>query len=89
MDCPRVSATRPSPSGSRECSRARTHAATWGYDGPLGTEGRTFHYTFRFYALDQPLDVSPGLEKKELERAMADHVLEEAELDALYERSRG
>lgn len=60
-----------------------------GYDGPLGTESRRFHYTFRLYALEQPLDASPGLDKDALERTMAGHVLEEAELETTYERPRG
>lgn len=60
-----------------------------GYDGPLGTETRRFRYVFHLYALDEPLDASPGLGKEELERAMSGHVLDEAELNATYERPRG
>jgi hypothetical protein len=59
-----------------------------GYDGPQGSVGRKYNYTFHLYALDEPLDVEEGLEKDELLEAMSDHVLEEAELTTTWERPR-
>ena len=59
----------------------------WGnasWDGPLPPTGR-HRYRFKLYALDRML----GLEhptKAELEAAMKDHVLEEAQLIGKYQR---
>ncbi|NIQ57927.1 MAG: YbhB/YbcL family Raf kinase inhibitor-like protein, partial [Gammaproteobacteria bacterium] len=55
--------------------QGRNSLGNVGYDGPLGTVGRTVHYRFRLYALDAPLDVPPGLDRDGLEDAMAGHVL--------------
>lgn len=57
-----------------------------GYDGPQGTLGRMFRYRVRLFALDTALEVAPGLDRKRLEKAMAGHVLEEAELHARHQR---
>jgi phosphatidylethanolamine-binding protein (PEBP) family uncharacterized protein len=59
-----------------------------GYDGPLGAEGRRYRYAFRLYALDARLDLAPKADAPALLKAMADHVLEEATLEATYERPR-
>jgi len=57
-----------------------------GYDGPRGTIGRKFRYRIRLLALDEPIDAEPGLDKERLEKIVRGHVLEEAELHAVYER---
>jgi Raf kinase inhibitor-like YbhB/YbcL family protein len=57
-----------------------------GYDGPQGTVGRIFRYRIRLLALDTLLDLEPGLDRQQLEKAMAGHVLGEAELHGRYER---
>jgi phosphatidylethanolamine-binding protein (PEBP) family uncharacterized protein len=57
-----------------------------GYDGPQGTIGRKFRYRIRLLALDDAVDAEPGLDKKGFEKIIKGHVLEEAELDASYER---
>jgi Raf kinase inhibitor-like YbhB/YbcL family protein len=57
-----------------------------GYDGPLGTLGRTIRYRFRLFALDRPLELSPGLEREAFLAAASDHVLEQADLIVTYER---
>jgi Raf kinase inhibitor-like YbhB/YbcL family protein len=59
-----------------------------GYDGPLGTVGRAIRYRFRLLALDRPLDVQPGLDKSALQKAIAGHVLDQADLIVSYERQR-
>ena len=44
------------------------------------------HYHFRLYALNCKLTVEAGIEKHALLRAMAGHILSEAELIGIYER---
>ena len=59
-----------------------------GYGGPMPPEGHgVHHYSFRLYALDHPIDASPGLTKKQLVELMEGHVLAEAELIGIYERA--
>jgi len=58
-----------------------------GYGGPMPPPGHgDHHYHFRLYALDAPLDLDPGAEKRALEQAMEGHVLGQAELTGLYSR---
>jgi Raf kinase inhibitor-like YbhB/YbcL family protein len=57
-----------------------------GYDGPLGILNRSIRYRFRLFALDAPLGLPPGEGKKAVEKAMANHVLEQADLVVTYER---
>ncbi len=51
-----------------------------GYGGPMPPPGKPHRYFFKLYALDQLLDLEPGLTKMEIEQAMATHVLGRAEL---------
>jgi Raf kinase inhibitor-like YbhB/YbcL family protein len=57
-----------------------------GYDGPLGTLGRSIRYRFRLLALDEALDLPPGLDKAGFFEAAASHVLDQEDLTATYER---
>jgi Raf kinase inhibitor-like YbhB/YbcL family protein len=58
-----------------------------GYGGPAPPPGHgTHHYHFRLYALDQPLGVQAGLDKKSLLAAMSGHILDEGDLVGIYER---
>ena len=57
-----------------------------GYDGPQGTIGRKFRYRIRLLALDDPIDVRPGLDRNKLEKVIKGHVLKAAQLHAVYER---
>ena len=58
-----------------------------GYRGPLPPRGHGLHhYHFKLYALDAPLNLSPGIDKAELLEAMTDHILTTAELVGTYER---
>jgi len=57
-----------------------------GYGGPCPPPGKAHHYYFRLYALDLLLDVKPGATKKEMEAAMAKHVLGQAQLMGTYRR---
>ena len=58
-----------------------------GYGGPMPPPGHgVHHYHFRLYAMDRPLDLPPGADKKAVLAAMKGHVLAEAELVGKYER---
>jgi Raf kinase inhibitor-like YbhB/YbcL family protein len=57
-----------------------------GYDGPLGTLNRTIRYRFRLFALDQPLDLPPGLDREAFFAAASSHILEQGDLIVTYER---
>jgi Raf kinase inhibitor-like YbhB/YbcL family protein len=66
--------------------RGRNSLGKVGYDGPLGTLNRTIRYRFRLFALDQPLELSPGVDREEFLAAAAGHVLEQSDLIATYVR---
>ncbi len=56
-----------------------------GYGGPCPPSG-THRYFFKLYALDQDLNFDDTPTKDALERAMAGHILDSAELIGLYQR---
>ncbi len=55
-----------------------------GYYGPCPPD-RQHRYFFKLYALDTKLDLPEGVTKKEVENAMAEHIIDQAELIGLYE----
>jgi hypothetical protein len=57
---------------------------TLGYGGPCPPSG-THRYFFKLYALDTTLSLSNGVSKAEVENAMKDHILDQAELIGLYQ----
>jgi len=57
------------------------------YGGPCPPSG-THRYFFKLYALDMTLNISASNGKAALEASMKGHILAEAELVGLYERSR-
>jgi len=57
-----------------------------GYDGPLGSVGKTVRYRFRLCALDRALDLPPGEDQAAVAKAMAGHVIDDAELTVTHER---
>jgi len=60
---------------------------TIGYRGPAPPPGHgTHHYHFKLYALDQPLNLPAGVDKKRLLKAMEGHIIAEGELVGTYER---
>jgi Raf kinase inhibitor-like YbhB/YbcL family protein len=66
-------------------------ANSWGnarWQGPCPPEG-THRYYFRLFALDCSLALPAGASRGDLEKAMAGHVLAEAELMGRYARAGG
>jgi Raf kinase inhibitor-like YbhB/YbcL family protein len=58
-----------------------------GYRGPAPPKGHGVHrYFFKLYALDLALDLTEGLDKARLLKAIAGHVVAEAELMGTYQR---
>jgi len=56
----------------------------WG--GPCPPFG-THRYFFKLYALDALLELDEKIKKKDLEKAMESHILEQSELIGLYKKS--
>lgn len=76
------------PSEPVEALQGTNDFGNVGYDGPLGTVNKSFRHRFQLFALDAPLDLPAGADRKSLERAMSGHILEAAELTARYERPK-
>ncbi|GIX49181.1 MAG: UPF0098 protein [Candidatus Tectimicrobiota bacterium] len=57
-----------------------------GYGGPCPPRGPAHRYFFKLYALDSALQLAPRATKKQVEAAMAGHVLAQAELMGRYQR---
>lgn len=56
-----------------------------GYGGPCPPSG-THRYFFKLYALDTTINLNQQADKKLLEKAMAGHILDKAEIIGLYKR---
>ncbi|MEA2181819.1 MAG: hypothetical protein QOF69_1004 [Solirubrobacteraceae bacterium] len=60
-----------------------------GYRGPAPPPGHgVHHYYFWVYALDEEIDLEPGLDRRALLERIEDHVIEQARLIGLYENER-
>jgi len=59
---------------------------TVGYGPACPPRGRKHRYIFRLYALEADLLVPPGAKRQQVVEIMNDHVLEEAQIKAMYER---
>ena len=57
-----------------------------GYRGPCPPPGSTHQYRFTLYALDVPLDLKPGVSKKQLLNAIKGHILAQGQLMGTYQR---
>jgi Raf kinase inhibitor-like YbhB/YbcL family protein len=57
-----------------------------GYGGPCPPEGPAHRYYFKLYALDTALDLDPGADKQDVEKAMTEHILAQGQLMARYGR---
>jgi len=71
------------PSGARQ---GVNDAGEVGYGGPCPPRGGPHRYFFRLYALDCALNLSPGVTRRELDEAMASHILAEATHMGTYQR---
>ncbi|MFP3947959.1 MAG: YbhB/YbcL family Raf kinase inhibitor-like protein [Gemmatimonadota bacterium] len=61
----------------------------WGlpvYRGPAPPVGNVHHYDFAVYALDEELDLPPGLDREELLEAIEGHVIGRGNMVPIYER---
>ena len=56
-----------------------------GWGGPCPPSG-THHYQFKLYAVDTVLDLSESATKKDIEKAMEEHLLDQTLLVGLYQR---
>lgn len=57
-----------------------------GYNGPAPPPGHgPHHYYFWVYALDAPLDLEQGLDRRQLLERIEDHVIEQARVIGIYE----
>jgi Raf kinase inhibitor-like YbhB/YbcL family protein len=60
---------------------------TLGFRGPAPPKGHGVHrYFFKLFALDAALGLPPGMDKADLLKAMAGHIVGEAELMGTYYR---
>jgi Raf kinase inhibitor-like YbhB/YbcL family protein len=57
-----------------------------GYGGPCPPPGKPHRYFFKIYALDSMINLPPGASKKQLENAMAGHILAKGEIVGIYKR---
>ncbi|WP_026195772.1 YbhB/YbcL family Raf kinase inhibitor-like protein [Verrucomicrobium sp. 3C] len=72
---------------SAEACEGRNHFGQVRYDGPAPPSG-VHHYFFRVFALDAPLSLPTGADRRELERAMEGHVLDHATLMGVFSAHR-
>ena len=69
-----------------EALQGKTDFGRVGYGGPCPPRGPVHHYRFTLYALDNPVDLSPGATKKQLLDAMKGHILTKGQLTGTYQR---
>ena len=74
------------PSGARQ---GRNDSGDIGYNGPCPPPGKPHRYYFRLYALDTMLNLPHGVSRAELDQAMADHIVAQATLMGMYQRTSG
>jgi len=73
------------PSGARQ---GINDSGDVGYGGPCPPPGKPHRYFFRLHALDSTLNLPPGVNRADLDRAIAGHVLAVGTLMGTYERRR-
>ena len=73
------------PEGGGEVVAGTNSAGEQGYVGPAPPSGHgTHHYYFWVYALDEELELEPGLDRQALMGRIEDHVIEQARLVGTY-----
>ena len=75
------------PVGACQGRNSWPSGQTIGYRGPLPPPGHGIHhYHFQIYALDTPIDLPAGADKKALLEKMQGHILAKGELVGTYQR---
>jgi Raf kinase inhibitor-like YbhB/YbcL family protein len=67
--------------------QGKNSAGKVGYMGPCPPPGKPHRYFFKLYALDTNLVLSERSVKRQVEKAMEDHILAKSELMGTYQRS--
>jgi Raf kinase inhibitor-like YbhB/YbcL family protein len=74
------------PEGGAGATAGVNSTGNQGYNGPAPPPGHgPHHYYFWVYALDQDLDLEPGLDRGTLLSRIEDHVIEQARVIGTYE----
>ena len=68
------------------CVQGKNDFGDIGYDGAYPPPGKVHRYVFTLYAMKIKLALPPGKTRKDVLKAMEGHILETAELTALYQR---
>src|SRR5271157_5129320 len=71
------------PAGAKQGQNSFGHL---GYGGPCPPPGKAHRYVFRLYAVDAELGLRPGATRADVEGAMGNHVLGQAQLTGTCER---
>jgi Raf kinase inhibitor-like YbhB/YbcL family protein len=73
------------PEGGGDVVSGKNSMGDGGFMGPAPPAGHgTHHYYFWVYALDEELDLEPGLDRRALIDRIEDHVIEQARLVGTY-----
>ena len=73
------------PEGGGEVIHGTNSMGNQGYMGPAPPPGHgPHHYYFWVYALDDDVDLEPGLDRRALHERIEDHVIEQARLIGTY-----
>ncbi|MDX6708309.1 MAG: hypothetical protein QOI48_4155 [Solirubrobacteraceae bacterium] len=77
------------PEGGGDAVAGVNSSGDTGYSGPAPPPGHgVHHYYFWIYALDDEIDLEPGLDRRALLERIEDRVIEQARLIGLYENER-
>lgn len=82
---PKISTLEPWPFGDG-AYQGITDFGKVGYGGPCPPPGKPHRYFFRVYALDIRLNLPPGAYKKDIDKAMVNHIIAKGEFVGLYGR---
>jgi Raf kinase inhibitor-like YbhB/YbcL family protein len=75
------------PEGGEDARAGTNSLGEQRYNGPAPPAGHgTHHYYFWVYALDEDLDLEPGLERRALLERIENHVIEQARLIGTFKR---
>jgi len=67
----------------KDCLEGETDFGEIGYGGPAPPD-KEHTYIFKLYALDQKLDADKSSTKKQIEKAMKNHIIAETRLEGRY-----